>query len=374
VKILSLTAVEHWVPAATRGVSMSKILIKNGRVWTGREFILADILTDGAVITRIEPDICQEKAFVYDAAGKIVAPGLIDAHAHFRGVSADIYGIPAEAACFPFGVTAALDVSAVNGNRHTLDAFTVKTQVLGFISIRDDQASFTSAEKAFTEYRDKVIGLKIGLSEPTVQTIAPLQQACTYARSKGLPLMVHCTDSPVPMAEIVECLQKGDILTHPFHGGNHTAAEDQYACLKTAKEKGIWIDAGFAGHVHTDFSVLKGAIDEGIFPDTISTDITKNSAYKRGGRYGMTMCMNIARTVGMPEEAIFRAVTTTPAIMLGQAAQWGALEVGRRADIAVFQDTDEGFYLKDQAGNRLQSDTGYRCVLTIADGEVVYRY
>jgi len=126
--------------------------------------------------------------------------------------------------------------------------------------------------------------------------------------------------------------------------------------------------------VHTDFSVLKGAIDEGIFPDTISTDITKNSAYKRGGRYGMTMCMNIARTVGMPEEAIFRAVTTTPAIMLGQAAQWGALEVGRRADIAVFQDTDEGFYLKDQAGNRLQSDTGYRCVLTIADGEVVYRY
>ena len=68
-----------------------------------------------------------------------------------------------------------------------------------------------------------------------------------------------------------------------------------------------------AGHVHTDFGVLKRAIDADCLPDTISTDITKASAYKRGGRYGMTMCMSIAKHLGMQEEDIFRAVTSTPA-------------------------------------------------------------
>ena len=38
--------------------------------------------------------------------------------------------------------------------------------------------------------------------------------------------------------------------------------------------------------------------------DTISTDITKFSAYKRGGRYGLPMCMGIAKVSGMSEEDI----------------------------------------------------------------------
>ena len=50
------------------------------------------------------------------------------------------------------------------------------------------------------------------------------------------------------------------------------------------------------------------------------------------------------------------------------------LEAGRTADIAVLEYTDEGFSLTDKAGNHIESKNGYRCVLTVSDGLVVYRH
>ena len=87
----------------------------------------------------------------------------------------------------------------------------------------------------------------------------------------------------------------------------------------------------------------------------------------------MTMCMNMAKNVGMSEEDIFKAVTSSPAKVLGKEKEWGYLEKGRCADIAVFDYTDEGFDLTDNAENQLKSDMGYRCILTVSDGQVVYR-
>ena len=87
----------------------------------------------------------------------------------------------------------------------------------------------------------------------------------------------------------------------------------------------------------------------------------------------MTMCMNIARTLGMQEEDIFRAVTSNPAKVLGKESEWGSLAIGHAADIAVFEYTDEGFDLTDKAGNHICNKEGYRCVLTVSDGQVVYR-
>ena len=168
-------------------------------------------------------------------------------------------------------------------------------------------------------------------------------------------------------------MSKGDILTHAYHGGKNNVSEDHFACIREAKQRGVIIDAGLAGHVHTDFDVLKQAIASGNEPDVISTDITRWSAYKRGGRYGMTMCLSICRALGMREESIFRAVTSKPAMAFGMEGEWGYLKEGRCADIAVFDYTDESFHLSDKAGNQVSSPQGYRCVLTISDGQVVFR-
>lgn len=348
-----------------------KLLIKNGRIWDGEQFFYADVLTEDQTIAAIRPDIQEKATYCFDATGMTVSAGLLDMHAHFRGISADIYGIAADAACLPFGATTAVDVSAMKGNKDMLGLLGVKVPVMAFISIKEDKAVFTAAERAFENYGDQVIGLKICFSEPGAVTIKPLQQACEYARSKGLPLMVHCTDSPLPMGEIVDCLSAGDILTHPYHGGKNTAMDDGLVCFKRAREKGIWLDAGFAGFVHTDFEVLRQAFAAGFFPDTISTDITKGSAFKRGGRYGLTMCMSMARTAGMPEEAIFKAVTSTPAAAIGWKV--GKLQVGGNADLCLLSYTNEPFSLTDKAGNTLENKTGYRCRMTICNGVVVYR-
>ena len=87
----------------------------------------------------------------------------------------------------------------------------------------------------------------------------------------------------------------------------------------------------------------------------------------------MTMCMSIAKTLGMSEEEIFRAVTSSPAKALGKENEWGCLTVGGCADIAVFDYIGEGFDMTDKSGNHIESKSGYRCVLTVADGEVVYK-
>lgn len=206
-----------------------------------------------------------------------------------------------------------------------------------------------------------------------VQNTAPLKEICAYARGKGLKVMVHCAHSPAPMKEIVSILSPGDILTYPYHGAENTCEEENFGALRLAREKSVIIDSGFAGHVHTEFGVMKRALQAGFLPDTLSTDVTRFSAYTRGGRYGMTLCMNIAIACGMEEADVFRAVTSVPARALAREDSLGYLKPGRWADIAVFSEDGEGFFLEDGAGNRIESKKGYRCLLTVADGQIVYR-
>ena len=351
---------------------MAQILIQNGRVWDGERFYSADVLTDGKAISKIAPHISCEKAYIYDAAGKIVSAGLVDCHVHMHGLSDPEYAIPAGAACFPFGVTAAVDAGSYMGDGALVDQMAVKSLVFPGTHIENDHLDREDIRQCFASYGDRAVGIKLYFDDtsPNIRSAAPLQEVCSFARELGVKVMVHCNSSPIPMEEIVKILAPGDILTHVFHGGKHDCTENDFAALRLAKEKGVVLDAGFAGHVHTDFGVLRKAFAAGFYPDTISSDITCNSAFKRGGRYGMTMCMSMARAAGMAEEDILRAVTSAPAAVFGR--QWGRLTEGGCADIAVLDDTRDGFCLTDRAGNCLQNEHGYRCVLTVADGNIVY--
>ncbi len=354
---------------------MSKILIKNGKVWDGERFYFADVLTADAKISKIANKIDEAADFEYDASGKIVSAGLVDAHVHMRGISSIEFGVQAETSSIPFGVTAAADASGVHGNKSLLDSFMLKNLVFICAEFKDNKACFENAENMLKQYGEKAIGIKVYFDTQIskVKDIKPICEVVEFAEANNLIVMVHSSNSPVSMAELLGVLRKGDILTHAYHGGKNNVSEDNYECIKEAKKRGVIIDAGFAGHVHTDFKVFEGAVKSGTIPDAISTDITRFSAYKRGGRYGMTMCMSIAKHLGMSEEDIFKAVTSNPAKALGKENEWGHLQVGRCADIAVLDYTNEGFDLTDKAGNRITSETGYRCVLTVADGELVYK-
>ena len=86
---------------------MSKILIKNGKIWDGERFFFADLFVEQGKIARLAEGIETDADFTYDATGQIVSAGLIDTHLHFRKMSSDGLGV-GDWACFPFGVTAAV--------------------------------------------------------------------------------------------------------------------------------------------------------------------------------------------------------------------------------------------------------------------------
>lgn len=353
---------------------MQSILIKNGRVWNGEKFVFSDVLTYGKTIAKIGEKLSETADFVYDATDKIVSAGFVDAHVHLKGFSSDDFGVDAESCSFPYGVTAVCDAGSIFGDEYLLENLPVKNVVFVGVDIKNNHAYFENTEKYFERFGKKAIGIKVYFDKTIcdVADITPLKEICDYAKIRHKKVMVHCSNSPTRMLEIVETLSKGDILTHAYHGGTNNCLEQELLALQLAKEKGVVIDSGFAGHVHTNFAVLKYAFENNYFPDTISTDVTKFSLAKRGGDYGLTMCMSIAKELGMNEDDIFKAVTSSCAKALDKQNDWGALKVGMNADVCVVDYLGGGFDLTDEAGNTIKSNKSYRCVLTICDGKIMY--
>ena len=353
---------------------MTKILIKNGKIWDGEKFFFSDVYVENGKIVTIAEKIEMSADFSYDATGQIVSAGFVDSHLHMRKMSSDGLGV-GDWACFPFGVTSAVDAWMEQKDKTATAGNMVKT--LGFVGtwISDNHLHTDWIEPFLAEWKEKVVGVKVVLDtkDTDASDITPVLEGVAIAEQYGLKVMVHCNHSPVPMMEIVKALRKGDILTHAYHGGANNASVDGYACLYFARVREVVLDSGFAGHIHTDFQVYKEALSKGYAPDTISTDLTLYSVFKRGGRYGMTTAMNIARACGQTEESIFKAVTSTPAKVFGKADEWGYLQEGRTADIAVVAYEDDKYDLTDAFGNRVAWDKGYRCKLTIANGEVVFK-
>src|SRR4029453_11522644 len=59
---------------------MSELLLRGGRPW--RFAGPADVLVRDGVIARIEPDIDAPGAEAFDVSGRLVLPGLVEAHCH----------------------------------------------------------------------------------------------------------------------------------------------------------------------------------------------------------------------------------------------------------------------------------------------------
>lgn len=72
----------------------------------------------------------------------------------------------------------------------------------------------------------------------------------------------------------------------------------------------------------------------------------------------LPLCAGLAVKAGLPMEEGFRAITIYPAKICGVADRIGSLEVGKDADIAIFD------------GNPMEIFT--RTLYTIINGEIVY--
>jgi dihydropyrimidinase len=97
----------------TKGSTMERTLIKNGRLITPTETILTDLLIEGERIAQVGSGLDSAGALTIDATGKYLMPGGIDPHVHldlamFDTVSSDDHYTGHKAAAFG-GTTTVMD-------------------------------------------------------------------------------------------------------------------------------------------------------------------------------------------------------------------------------------------------------------------------
>jgi dihydroorotase len=143
-----------------------------------------------------------------------------------------------------------------------------------------------------------------------------------------------------------------------------------YGYLKRAPARGGRWDGG-----HPGGSVAKRnpapAIQQGFYPDSISTDLHTGSM--NAGMMDMPTTMSKLLVMGMPLKEVIRASTWTPARMI-QREELGHLSVGAVADVAVFQLMKGKFGYVDAYGARLEGGERLFCELTLSGGRQVWNW
>src|SRR6185437_7596279 len=198
---------------------------------------------------------------------------------------------------------------------------------------------------------DLAIGVKLRNGPGLVgeYTTAPVKLARRTAASAGVPLMIHITDSPIPLPEILAEMIPGDIVTHCYHGRAHgIMGQEKQLLLKEvveAQRHGIIFDCAH-GRNHFSFAMIEKALDQGFLPDTISTDLTFGTA-TNGPVWDLTTTMSKLLHFGMPLDEIVQRATAAPAKIMGYEGTIGTLRPGANADIALIERRPGKFELKD---------------------------
>lgn len=234
----------------------------------------------------------------------------------------------------------------------------------------------------FAEYGKELAGLKLRTSAPIVKELGyePLRKTVEMAEHLGVSVMVHCTDPPGPMAELLSLLRPGDVLTHMYMNIGPTILDEHghvSDAAKAARARGVLFEAADA-RAHFGFSTAEPAVAEGFWPDFIATDLTILSMHLRPTGFNLAMQLSRYTNLGIPLPEVIRRCTINPARQLGLGGGAGTLGVGAAADCAVFRPQDcEAVFGDRPYGNPAQAlrtgNTVYEPVLTIKKGLMVYR-
>lgn len=357
---------------------MKNHLIQSGTVYDGSRStpLVADVRVRDGMIDEIGAGLSARDEKLIDATGLIVAPGLIDLHAHvFSGVG--IYSVDPDEAGLRHGVTTLLDTGTAgaltfdNFRRHVMPKYQEEIYALLNISMigciqghlevappigdlhTREHINPQAAIECIKTHRDKLIGVKVRLTSwlanhNEANERAGLEGALAVSDQTGLPLMVHHAMSQIPTAEVLDALQAGDIYTHLYHPHPDNIFEEDGKptdAAQRARERGVIFDVGH-GMGAFAWRVAEPACREYSFwPDTISTDIHRFNI--NGPVFDMPTTMSKFLYLGMPLEQVIHASTHAPAKAMRLEESHGLLEVGRQADIALLRLTPGRWELMD---------------------------
>jgi len=355
-----------------------------------------DIAFQGGKVAAVAPRIGPAEARnAVDVSGKLVTPGLIDLHGHFyHGGNGS--AVHADQLCLPAGVTTGVDAGSAGflnygamrdyvfpAHRTRLLAFLhvgagglVLNRVLGgglhdmrVIDV-DQTADAIKSNPGF------LFGVKVRMHIDAVahwNASTAMRLAREVADKSGGRLMVHVSGTPIPLPEVLEFLGPGDICTHAFNG-NPESILDRNDRVRpevwSAAQRGVVMDVAHAG-VHCDVDVVKAALQQGLMPDTISTDIH----IPPPGRtvYLMNDLVSKFHALGLSLKDAVAASTMKPAQVLGLRDCLGSLAPGMAGDAAVFDLREGRFVWHDMAGHSVEGKVRLDTYLTVRDGAVAWR-
>jgi dihydroorotase len=357
---------------------------------------LMDIGIAGGKISAVAPSLpAADARRKISVNGRLVTPGLVDIHAHIFVNASDMAG-HTDHFCRASGVTTLCDAGSTGsatfpGLRQVIDR-EVRTRTRAFVNLSaigivgtsrgGELSHFPYADpegcaRTISENPDLAIGVKLRYGPGLVWEYSP--EPVKLARSTadmagGVPMMMHITDSPTPLPELLAHMKPGDIVTHCYHGRAHgIMGQEKQLILKEvveAQRYGIIFDCAH-GRNHFSFPMIEKALDQGFLPDTISTDLTFTSA-TQGPVFDLPTTMSKLLHFGLPLEEVVRRGTATPAKILGYEGTVGTLKPGANADIAIFELRDGIFPLRDSDGNTVNAKRRLFAQLTIKDGRVWY--
>lgn len=371
---------------------MYDILIKNGVVIDPSQGLheKRDIAITKGKIESMEKDISSDKAReIIDASEHIVTPGLIDIHVHvYPGVSH--YGIDADTHALAHGVTTVMDAGSsgadtfegfrryvVNVSDTRIVAF-LNISTMGMISPRVGELEdlrFADVEKAvevIERNRDIIQGVKVRMSRSIVgdNGIQPLLLAKRAAEAVKMPIMVHVGNTPMPLADILEEMRRGDILTHCFHGSENGILDNQGNILdavRKAVKKGVNLDVGH-GRGSFSFNVAEKALAQGVSPQTISSDLHHYNVF--GPVYNLATTVSKFLYLGLSLNEALSKVTLTPAKLLGIDEELGNLRKGSIADVSIFKLKKGNFSFLDTVGKTVVGNRLLKPAAVVKGGKV----
>ena len=374
------------------------LLIKNGFVIDPLNHLeqKADILVKDGLISAVAPQIPDIPYNTVDATGCYVTPGLIDHHAHIWPLAQ--IGIPAESACFSAGVTTVVDAGSTGSAAYAayrpyiqiekvkIRAYlNVCTTGLATLPVPEDVSPDHINEEAilecFEHFKDELEGLKIRTSRFIVGNLGyePVKTAIRIADRLGVPIMVHCTDPPGELSDLIDMLRPGDVLTHMYMNKGSCLVKNGKVIEAAwrGRERGVLFEAADARE-HFGMDVAQEAIAEGFLPDIIATDLTKLSMHLRPTSFNMAMQISKYTALGVPLPAVIQMCTVNPARQMKMLDSIGSLTPGHAADIAVFREVKKNNTFGDRPYGKPEQQlitgyTIYQPVLTVKDGEMVYR-
>lgn len=317
-------------------------------------------------IARVAPELSAHLAAeVLDARGCIVLPGLVDLHTHvFYGGT--YWGIDPAPVAWRTGVTSWVDGGSAGA--YSLGAFRrlcvepVATRTRAFLNIsgiglvaetgegrREELCDADLCAAAIEAHRDIVVGVKCRLDHFAVGAahLVPLRRAIEAAEGVSVPVMVHIGAGPPEIDEVLDLLRPGDLVTHCTTGQSMSILDANGRIRDSAvraRERGVLFDVGHGSGAFS-FTVAEAMLAAGMVPDVISSDLHQRSLV--GPCFDLPTCMSKFLALGLSLEEVVRAVTVNPANAIGDDMVTGSLEIGRRADIAVFELETGDFVLYD---------------------------